>query len=450
MKTELSYYDIYPKIFEEDREIQITVKPLGWHAAFTPDTEYTVGIRPMSEGDPGNYPQRDNKTVYTVKPCGDGCIRFTHRFHGEQEQYVRVFKDGNRAVQLSVYSLHRDLCGRYPWLGDLHVHTRYSDGREAPAVVAANLRRDGFDFTVISDHHRYYPSLEAIEAYANVPVDMNIVPGEEVHLPKNDVHIVNFGGTWSINGLIDTSAQFHDRGGDKKTRSIVDDCPPVLSEAAYITEVEKIAQNLTLPASIERFKYASCLWAFDQIRKSGGLGIFAHPYWISDVYQIAEEFTDYLMETAPFDAYEVLGGESYFEQNGMQTAKYYDDKEKGRCYPVVGSSDSHGTVNNPNVHVASTIIFAPANTREALVRSVKDHFSVAVDNLVKDIGLVGSFRFIRYGAFLLRNYFPLHDELCYEEGRLMKAYVCGDSEAGTQLTLLKGRTDKLRNKYFVF
>lgn len=450
MKTELSYYDIFPKVFAEGQEIRITVKPLGWHAAFDNGIEYTVGIRPMSEADFNQSPHRDNRTEYKIRPDDDGCIRFSHTFRGEQEHYIRIFRGDNRIVQLSVFSLHEDLVGRYPFYGDLHVHSRRSDGKEAPAIVAANYRRDGYDFSVISDHHRYYPSLEAIEAYKDVSLDFNIVPGEEVHMPRNSVHIVNFGGRYSVNGLIETSAQVKERGRDIKFRALTTECPAVLSEEEYAAEVEKIASSLKLPPSIERFQYASCIWVFEQIRRGGGLGIFCHPYWISDVYQIPEEFTDYLMETAPFDAYEVLGGESYFEQNGMQTAKYYDDKKKGRHYPIVGCSDSHGTVNNPNVHVAATIIFSPCNTSEALIDSVRKFYSVAVDNLTKDIGLVGDFRLIRYGAFLLRNYFPLHAELCYEEGRLMKNYICGDPEAGAALDALKGRTDKLRQHYFKF
>jgi hypothetical protein len=269
-------------------------------------------------------------------------------------------------------------------------------------------------------------------------------------MPKNSVHILNFGGKYSINGLCETSAQIKERGRDVKFRAITPDCPPVLTEDEYSAEVLAIADKLRLPETIERFQYASCVWAFDHIRRGGGLGIFCHPYWISDVYQIPEEFTDYMMETAPFDAYEVLGGEAYFEQNGMQTAKYYNDKEKGRRYPIVGSSDSHGTVNNPNVHVAATIAFAPENTREAIIGAVRSYYSVAVDNLVKDIGLVGDFRLIRYGAFLLRNYFPLHAELCYEEGRLMKDYICGDTDAGIALNAIRNRTGKLRCHYFNF
>ena len=96
------------------------------------------------------------------------------------------------------------MAGRLPFRGDLHMHTCRSDGKEGPATVAANYRAKGYDFTVISDHHRYYPSLEAIEAYGDL-CDLAIIPGEEVHLPFNDVHYVNFGGTFSINALVTPS-----------------------------------------------------------------------------------------------------------------------------------------------------------------------------------------------------------------------------------------------------
>ena len=75
------------------------------------------------------------------------------------------------------------------------MHTRYSDGKEAPAIVCANYRRDGFDFLAITDHGKYFPSLEAIDAYENIPTGMKIFRGEEVHPPGNHIHMVNFGGS---------------------------------------------------------------------------------------------------------------------------------------------------------------------------------------------------------------------------------------------------------------
>ena len=68
--------------------------------------------------------------------------------------------------------------------------------------------------------------------------------------------------------------------------------------------------------------------------------------------------------------------------------------------------------------------------------------------------MVGESRLIRYGCFLLKYYFPIHDELCFEEGRLMKVAVTGTDEekadAVKMLSAMNGRMAKLREKYFGF
>ncbi len=448
MKTELCNYDIFPKVLIEGREATVTVKPLGAHAAFESGIDYTIRVLAIGDGDPTTYPARNNLREFRVAPSPDGCLRFSASFCGEQEHFIRIFRDDRRLIQLSVYSLHADMAGRYPFRGDLHMHTFRSDGREAPAIVSANYRRNGYDFFAITDHGRYYPSLEAIAAYKDVPLDFKVYPGEEIHLPGNSVHIVNFGADYSVNGLVEGLANNVDRGTDPRFRSVNGRCPDVLTADAYRRQVEEFAATLDIPAGIERFEYASCVWAFNHIKHGGGLGIFCHPYWISNVFQIPEAFTDFMMERHPFGAFEVLGGENYYEHNGYQTAKYYEDQAKGRRYPIVGSTDSHGSVNNRNSLICSTIVFAPGNSRDALVGSIKDMYSVAVDTISTEFRLVGEFRFIKYGCFLLNNYFPIHDELCVEEGRLMKDYVCGEEGAGAALRFIHGRMQKMRAKYF--
>ena len=52
----------------------------------------------------------------------------------------------------------------------------------------------------------------------------------------------------------------------------------------------------------------------------------------------------FIYEKAPFDAFEVLGGENYYQQNGLQTAMYYEEYKHGRVHPIVGSTDSHNSV----------------------------------------------------------------------------------------------------------
>ncbi len=445
IKYELTNYDIYPKVFLCDTPIEVTIKPLGLHVEF--NGEYTVQIRAFNEGNSQRYPERNNLVEYPVTPDEDGCIRFTHTYKDEQEHYVDIVKDGKRIVRLSVYSLLSDMKGRYPFRGDLHMHTCRSDGRQAPAIVAAQYRKYGYDFLAITDHDSYYPSLEAINAYKDVPIEYNLVTGEEVHLDGNDVHIVNFGGKYSVNALMPGDHHI-DVGDGKDLRSLDGNCPDVISVEEYKKQVNELAETLDIPEGIEKFTYAACVWIFNHIKKADGLGIFCHPYWLQNVLQVPETLTEYIMETQPFDAFEVLGGERYFEQNGFQTVRYYEDRAKGRKYPIVGSTDSHSCVHNDGALVASTIVFAPENTREGIVYSIKDFYSVAVDSISTELRVVGEMRFVRYAAFLLREFFPLHDELCFEEGRLMKEYACGDKDAAAALEFISGRMKKQREKYF--
>ncbi len=457
MKTELSYYDIFPKVIREGKEAEICIKPLGHHADFE-ENRYILSIRPINQGKNSDYPGRPNNVSIEVAPQSDGCIRFRYTFSGEQEYFIRLYNSENkRVLQLSVYCVADDLAGRYPFAGDLHMHTCRSDGHESPAVVAANYRRHGYDFLAITDHCRYYPSLEAIDAYRNVPIEYTLIPGEEVHMPKlgspriNDVHIVNFGGEFSINALIETSDHCKEIGSDNEHRSINGAaCPPVMTAEEFWEDVEKTIESLDIPDGIEKNTYACCKWIFDKIKQANGLGIFAHPYWISDVFQVPETFVEYMMQQQPFDAFEVLGGENYFEQNGFQSIRFYEDRAKGRNYPIVGSTDSHGSINNRNGFICSTVVFSPENERKAIIDSIKGNYSVAVDSISTEFRLVGDLRLVRYACFLLNNFFPLHDELCFEEGRAMKDYACGIEGAEDILKALSGRMKKQREKYFCF
>ncbi len=456
MRTTLHYYDIYPKVFPAGKEVTITVKPLGFHAEPKDPDNLTIQICALEDGRPEHYPYRGN--YQEIPFTYDGCFKFTHTFPTEQRYFVRFSeKDtGKRLVQLSVYALDEDLCGRYPLIGDLHMHTRRSDGRQAPAIVCANYRKHGYDFFAITDHNRYYPSLEAIDTYKDVPIEFTICPGEEVHLPDvapdhiNDVHIVNFGGKYSVNALMD-GPQLQEVGDDPKYRSIENfPCPDVITHDEYRRQVDELAATLDIPEGIEPFTYASCVWVFNHIKKAEGLGIFCHTYWISNVYQVPENITDYMLKTHPFDAFEVLGGENYYEQNGLQAHKYYEIKAQGYYFPIVGSTDSHSSVNNENAYVASTMVFSPANERGAIISSIKDFYSIAIDGISKEFRLVGDFRLAKYAAFLLQDYFPLHNDLCYEEGRAMKDYACGIEGAKETLEFISGRVKKQREKYFAF
>ncbi len=457
----LENFDVFPKVFAVGKETEIHVRALGGRQLFSPDADYTLVICALEQGSPELWPENADYRERAVHSDADGNFTFRHTFDSEQEYYLRfIDADGKELADFPVYCVAQDLCGRYPFIGDLHIHTTGSDGRQTPEVTCANYRRHGYDFMVVSDHNRYYPSLQALRFYKDIPTELTIVPGEEVHLTKvygtrNPVHIVNFGGEFSVNALVEGTAS-EEVGTDLSVRAIrKDNVPDVMTIPQFMALMQKLADEADLPDGVAKIPYVMCKWIFERIRDANGLGIFAHPNWMQDVFHVPEVFTDYIMKTRPFDAFEVLGGENYYEQNGFQTVRYYEEMAKGNRFPVVGSTDSHSScASNRNAFICSTIIFSPENERKALIAAVKDFYCVAVDTISKEFRLVGESRFVRYGCFLLKEYFPLHDELCYEEGRLMKQAATGTpeekEEAVRLLGVLYGRMQRHREKYFAF
>ena len=457
----LHNFDWFPKVFAAGRETEICVRPLGGREVIKPDSDLRLEICALDLGDPDDFPASAYFKYLPVHSDEKGKVTFRWAFPAEGEYFIRFVNDENRTyLELPVFAVGQDLVGRYPFMGDLHIHTTLSDGRQVPEVVCANYRKYGYDFMVVSDHRRYYPSLRAIKAFENADVDLTIVPGEEVHMPDvkgvhNDVHIVNFGGEYSINQLVEGEA-VREVGKDLSTRAIrTENVPDVMTQAQWEDLIAEKAEEIDVPQNVDRVPAAMCKWIFDEIRRAGGLGIFPHPRWRNNVNHVPNAFCDWLFENRIFDAFEVLGGENYYEQNGFQTAMYYDYAMKGFRYPVVGSTDSHSSYeSNRNAFICETVIFSPENERKALIAAVKDDYSVAVDTISAEFRLVGPRRFVEYGCFLLKYYFPLHDELCFEEGRLMKQYVTGTpderEEAGALLSALHGRTAKLCEKTFAF
>ncbi len=419
MKRELSDYAIHPKILATGVLTRITLRPLGEHAAFR-DAEYLVRFLPMCATLEGKGEAYKSQIVRVQE---NGNLSFEHAFPGEQAHIVRVFRlpirEGEPDTPLGsflVYSLEPDLFALRPYRGDFHAHSCRSDGRESPAVVAANYRKSGFDFMAITDHHQWQPSEEAIQAFAGQPIDLKLFHGEEIHPPRNHVHMVAFGGAGSVNALFEKDIDRYER------------------------EVAALQNSVEVPPGVNAFEYASCAWVFDRIREVGGLGIYCHPYWISDVYHVAEAFTDFLFEKKPFDAFELLGGHEA-HSNNLQTAYYQESRARGITVPVVGSSDSHGTEDAQWFTWLTTIVFSRDADFESIRESVLDLRSVAVEHYPGEAFRVhGPFRLVKYADFLLNEYFPLHDLLCEEEGRLMKDLACGDPGATPLLALMQGRT----------
>ncbi|HOO26638.1 MAG TPA: hypothetical protein PKW24_08510 [Clostridiales bacterium] len=422
MKTELYKYKVTPGIIKVGGKTSVKISALEPQLVFEEDKKYKLEVWCMTKVTYGDFASKNN--VFLLSPI-NGELVFDFEFDTEAEYQIRVYKEGSRdkLFVLSVYAVMEDLFELRPLKGDFHVHSCRSDGKEHPAVVAANYRKAGFDFVPLTDHLRYSPSIEAQDAYKDLELGMLIINGEEVHSPENYVHVVNFGSESSVNSLFE------------------DDTDP------YYEEVEEIIKTRDIPYE-DKFVYAANLWVVEKIKERGGLAIFCHPHWISDTYNVPDGLTRAFLKEGFFDAFELIGGNGAHENN-MQTAFYYQLRGEGINPPITGASDSHGTINKGLFNKMFTIVFAKEKTKESIMQAVKDYQTVAVEVYEDSVNYTvhGSYRLVSYARYLLEYYFPLTQKIAEEEGILMRNYLFGDEESGARLAKLKNKTDDFYKEF---
>lgn len=421
MKTELYKYRIIPGIIKTNESTAVKISALEPQLAFSDNTEYRIEIWCLTRLTNADWMAGN---IFNV--CGEnGDLIFSYTFEFEAEYFVRVFKgrDIKHFLQMSVYAVEDDLFSLRPLKGDFHVHSCRSDGRESPAVLAANYRTAGFDFMAVTDHHRYFPSVEAQQAYEDVPLGLLLLNGEEVHSPDNYVHVIHFGGDSGVNELFENDQDI------------------------YYKEVQEIVDSEDLP-HFDKFAYAANMWVAKKIREANGLAVFCHPHWINDTYNVPDSLSKAFLENGIFDVFELIGGQSSHENN-MQTAFYYQLRSEGVKIPITGASDSHGTINRGLFNKMFTIVFAKDNSRDSIVNAVKDLLSVAVEVYEDSVNysVHGSYRLVSYARFLMEHYFSLTEKLCQEEGILMLAHLRGDKDADARLAQLAARTDDFYKTY---
>ena len=436
----ISNYSVIPRIVPVGVEKTISIRWLGeglrydftrvkrlGHVRFDDEKDYVVTIYPMELYCNDCLGSPRDTFVTKVRPK-NGVISVSYTFDSEQEWEITVISEADAALKKAplsfrVYSLEADLYELNPYCGNLHMHSIGSDGKEDPVVVAANYRKEGYDFIALTDHHTRTPSEKVIEAFDGVPCDLKMHYGEEVHL-RGDIHVVNFGCKYSVNDLYRSNAE------------------------KYAAELEAEAKTITTPKYVNPLEYCYRKWIHNEIHKAGGISIIPHPYWITDhAYNMNPAMLEYVFRTGIFDAFELTGGQSVHENN-IQTSFWQEMREQGVKIPIVGSDDSHCTDPGGTLFgISRTVLFAKDTEFDSIVEAIKNGYSTAVEHPHgESTHVYGPYRLVKYVRFLLNYYFPGHDELCVEEGRLMREYALGDAEAGAALRALHGRTDRYRER----
>ena len=187
----MKLYEVTPLVCQAHTEQVIEIRPLYSHVAFDRETYEIVSTA-----------METHEMEVLATQVRNGSLKFKLKFGREQEYSISV-----NGLRFSVYCLDREFYGKKPYKGDFHIHSNRSDGREDPAFVTVSARSIGMDFVAVTDHGQYQPSLEAIECLEGFESDFLVLPGEEIHPPGNPVHMINFGGSHSVNEMFGNSTK---------------------------------------------------------------------------------------------------------------------------------------------------------------------------------------------------------------------------------------------------
>ena len=429
MKPELFHFHVSPTVVPAGQVSQITIFGHGDYYRFYDDVTYTITVCPKEIHDTAiddDFTLSEYSYHRIVTTAKNGIITLEYPFIEEQEWELVVcagpeqkqhlhsiyhayqqywdLEEMERGITFHIYSLQQDLYHKRAFRGDLHTHSNASDGKENPEIVCANLRRLGYDFCSLTDHHYFPSSLRAKKRMEELKTCFTVFPGEEVHNKyAGRFHVVNFNGTSSVNQMI------------------------LENQELVKTEVKEKSAKMQEIQGKEAEEVAWYQWITQAIRKSGGLSIFAHPFWtVKHCYNSPTNITKEVLKRGYFDIFELLGGCTPAENN-LQNALYQDMRAEGLRIPIVGSTDVHSTVQFGLSHCATAHTLVFAASPEEIPSAVMDCYSVAVETLPQENKRVyGPFRLVKYAQFLLDYYYPLLDPLYQASGTMILEYFKGD------------------------
>jgi predicted metal-dependent phosphoesterase TrpH len=359
----------------------------------TPHTRYTVRVRALRQHGPGTECER--------AAGGDGSLAIGETLYSQRGEYAVDLLEGDSAVRLPFYAAPAELHARRPLRCDFHIHTHYSDGNSSPAQMVLRGRELGLDVAVITDHDRYLPSLEAMDAVRRLDLGLITGPGEEVSGPN--WHIVAVNADASVYDLGLQSTQF-------------------VGDAAW--------------------EYDALRWAIRTTQAHGGRAYLAHPYWVvGRGYHLPSPWYDRVLEEGILDGIELLGDVKH-ENNARSLARYLDFRASGCDIPIVGNSDTHGSEHTYGTYW--TLVYAREPTLKGVLEAIADGWSVACttagrngESRAERTWALGAFELVDYAYFLEQRFFPEHDRLCAEEAALASRVLRGE-------TLTEGARQTLR------
>lgn len=426
--------DIFPKIFEAGKKSHLSIR-LPSSVAKTENLRFVCASEDGFALDMSPYfPEyrtlpNDNIPGYAKQPPdfssktppvafelrGD-FAKFDNIVFPKEGRYVFCAKDKKNATLLRawVYALKPDLFELRPYIGDIHMHTTHSDGRDSNLEMALVGLSRGFDFMAVSDHGRRIGSTSLIEEFRCVPTSLKLFPGEEAH--GSLLHINNFDSSGGIAEWVrENRADF-----DARTERILKTIP----ESLGLGKLDK----LTLAQSEA---------VFEKIREMGGMSVFNHPYWRRNGEQLncSDSLRDALISRQKFDAYEIVNGSINYDSSDLSAARHAEAAQDGYFMPIVGCSDAH---KSDELGCGITVAFAKSKESADIRKAIMSLNTIAVDTSgsFERPKMYGKMRLVKYASFLWKNFFPLHENLCAKQSAALRKYFeSGASDASVSKEL---------------
>lgn len=414
-------FDVSPKILLKGKTTEVQIRPI-FAKPFMEGALYSITTAPME------YDTYDTAARLTQRVvCENNTLICSLTFNQEQEYRILLSEGEDISDPIGVlhlYCVEEDLYQKRPFKGDFHLHSFYSDGRNSPGFITASCRKAGLDFMAITDHRAHDPSVEAQNVFSDMDIDLAIFRGEEIHPPKTHTHMVGFGNMQSV------KSNFAD-------------------EEAYISLIKEKSRFVDqVETDQEKYEYASCSFVIEKVRQEGGICIFAHPYWATgNRYNVTTPLTEAFLKSGIFDAFELFNGDS-MDINAIQLALYHDLYKQYKI-PLVSGTDAHGVIRHGFFGTFCTVVYSEDCSFDSLVKNIHGMNSAVVMPSKEGSPFVyGPLRLVKYTMYLLREIFPLHDELCKEEGILMDSALRGSKKAIAALSSVKGQTKDLYDKMY--
>jgi hypothetical protein len=396
------YYRFTETIFPVGKQSVITVS--GMYKYQRISGRFKVVISPFYNY---AYGALERYTPFTTEVTGkDNQIEILYCFDHEDLYDISVFYllDGEETLLFrgNVYALEEDLFGKKFYKADLHIHSTFSDGCEAPELVAASARECGMDIIAVTDHNSFYGSLAARERAKELGLDLTVLTGIEYAMAYSPMHILSIGAERSV----DRSFLGSDLAKSGRVLKIIEEHPDLSCDAVA---------------------YACTQILLDEIQKTGGIIVLAHPYWkpIHDNGSRKDTPENLFVELARekrFTGYELVSGSPLGEcqVSHLQASLVREISGGDMNLPLLGITDSHHYTTDDICGKHFTVIISDSKGEEDVLEALRKGLCVPVEIENGKPLCYGSHRLNKLAMFLVGSYFPERDRLARLEAMMVK------------------------------